>query len=408
MGWVWVSAAAQAAETAKILPKGVSRARVVAVQSSDIIEKYNSDGILEPFTRSLNRTLTTRDYVEREPRLGQLVHALNGVEAGLGDQLLNTELYGRFSLTAREFDLAFERGLTEKVSFGMRIPMIRRTVVARLDAFTTNNAEAIGREIGKLDPELSAGIYDVASQRFDRGFFEQAVFASKGYEVPRDFEKTQLGDIEGGVKRMLYDTKPWLISGLVGGRLPTGARKSLTNLFDSGTGDGCWAFGGQLFQEYQANSYLTFGAMQKAGWFFADTRPRAVPKGPDDALPSLLPEDGQVREVRRQQSPQFEGEISASLGGPTSAWSAWTAIQHAFQAPAKYTGDGDLYYAGLSKGTGFYRTSLELGAGYSTIPAFLAKRFPVPMGLDVIYNSVLRGMNEPLTRYVRLDFKVFF
>lgn len=384
---------------------------MVGVFTADIGEKFNSSGMLEPFAASLNRSVTIQDYVAKEPRLGQLVDALNSLESGLGNRLLNTNLYSDFSLQARQFLFAYEFGLTSRLALGIRAPIVRRTVTASFRAESVNNAAYMAEQIGKLSPELSAGIYDVGAKNFDTAFFQAALFGSKGYEAPASFEKTELGDTEFGAKYKFIDGG---LGGALGAsvqagvRIPTGSAPSLTQVFDTGSGAGAWGVGVQLFQEYKANPYLTLAAMQKVSRHFPDTRRRAVPRNAEDSLPSLLPEDDQVQDVRRSQALAFDGELASTIGVPGSGVTAWSALQISAQGAAKFSGPGELHYAGLSRGTDMRKTALELGVGYSTIPLFLKKRFRVPLDVDALYNVTLNGKNVALASYGRVDLKFYF
>lgn len=399
---------ALAAETAKTLPEKISRFRLVGVNVSPVTEKFNRDGLLETFTAALNRSITIKDYVSKEPRLGILVNALNAMDPGLGDQLLATNLYADFSLEANQYVAAYEYGATSRLSIGIRIPVVKRRVKASLRASTVNNAEYMAAQVGKLSPDVSQGIYDLGSKRFDTAFFEESLFTSKGYEAPYDFEKTQLGDIEMGTKYNLLNHGPFLLSSQIGVRLPTGATPSLTNIYDNGSGDGAWAVGTSFYQELNVNPYLTLGGMQKFGYFVPDTRQRAVPKSPFDSLPSLLPKDGQVQDVKRKQPLQFDTEVSSNLIFGQSGWSSWSALQYSAQGKSSFSGGGNLYYDGLREKTGYRKTAMEVGLGYSTIGAFRRKEFPVPMDVEALYNFTINGHNTPLASYARADLKVYF
>lgn len=408
LGALFALQSLHAAETANVLPQGISRFRIVGVSTGDISEKFNSSGLLEPYTRSLNRSVTIQDYMAKEPRLGQLVDALNNLEAGLGNQLLNTNLYSDFSVQAQQLLLAYEYGINSRLSLGIRAPMVKRTATLSFKATTVNNAAYIAEQIGKLSPEMSAGIYNVGAQTFDTAFFQQALFGSKGYEAPTSFQKSEIGDTEIGGKYKFIADGPLTVSAQSGVRLPTGSGPSLTNIFDTGSGGGAFGVAAQFFQEYKANPFLTLGAMQKVSHYFPDTRKRAVPKDENDSLPSLLPQDGQVREVKRTQGLQLDSEVSSTVGIPGSGVSAWSALQFSAQGAARFSGDGDLHYAGLSKGTEFRKTALEFGLGYSTIPLFMKKKFKLPLDVEALYNVTLNGKNVALASYGRMDLKFYF
>lgn len=404
-----LSTAALAAETAKVLPKGIFRARVVGIDTSDITQNYSESGAFQNYSAPLNRSLTTKDFVKQKPELGPLVGALNSLQPGAGDRLINANLYSDFSMNVQTVLPALEYGLTDEVSLGVRAPIVKRKVTANFRAIGVNNGHALLDQGGTLfTPEMNAGLTQVAGLSFNQRFFEESIFTSKGYVVPHDFEKTELGDVEFGAKYNFYKNAGFYATTQLGARAPTGSTQSMTDIYDVGSGGGSWAVGIQMFQEYEVTSYLTFGGSEKFTQNLPDTRARAVPKNADDGLPSLLPQDGQVQDVTRQQPLLVETELSSTFYLMDKSVSFWGAYQYLTKGEDRFTGAGDLYYQGLSTGTAQEKNAGELGVGYSTIPAFRKKQFSVPMELQALYNTTLSGKNVPTMSYGRMDLIVYF
>ena len=403
-----VTAIAQAAETPLVLPKNINRFRIVGIYTDDIVDKYNADGKLEGMTSSLNRSLTISDFARKEPKLLQLQSALNGLQAGLGDQVMGANLYSDFRTQQQQYLLAYERGLTNQISLGIRVPIVHTTVNARFSAVGINNSSLVAAQIGSLSPALTAGLFDANTKTFNTAFFEQSLFAGKGYEIPHDFDKTEVGDTEFGAKYAFLQGEQVFISGLLGTRVPTGSSPSLSNIFDKGTGAGSWGAAAQLLGEVRPTPWLAFGVAQKATYSFSDTRTRAVPRDDEDSLPSLKPEDGQVQNVTRTQPMLFESEVNAQVKLFDQMISTWTAYQFAAQGETSYSGPGNLDYAVMSKDSSLRATRLEFGLGFSSINLFRKKRVPIPMEVEGLYNTGLSGQNVPLASYSRVDLKMYF
>ncbi len=402
------STLAQASETAKVLPKGVFRFRMVGVTTDPVTNKYNDAGELQGMTYSLNRSVTVSDLAAKEPRLVSLVSSLNGLQPGLGNDLMAANLYSDFSLSATQVMPALEYGVSDRFSIGIRAPIVTRKVKASFSASSINNASAIQEQIGNLSPDLTNGIYSFSTKSFDTAFFESALFTSKGYQPPRDLESTQWGDTRMGLKYNLYAKDGFWFTALAGTRIPTGSNPSLTNRLDGGTGQGNWGIGAQLFQDWEMNPVVTLSSAQKVTHSLPDTRQRAVPRDSADTLPSVRPEDGQVQDVTRKQGLEFEGELASTLTPFGKSWSLWGAYQLLTRGKDTFSGPGNLFYAGLSEGTSVLSHAAELGVGFSTIPAFRDKRFAVPLEVKALYNTVVAGRNTPYASYGRLDLIVYF
>ncbi len=400
---------AKAAESAIVLPQSIFRARMVTAFTEGIGDTYNSNGKLGGLSDSLNNSITANDYAALDPQLAPLIGALNNLEAGLGDSLLNTQLYSDTTMKVETYMPALEYGLTKKLSIGIRVPIVKRKVSSGFSVDTINNAKQISQKVGnKISPDVTAGLKKIEQMNFDQAFFENAIFTSKGYQAPGNFEKSEVGDIEVGGVYNFYNKPQMVRSVQMGVRLPTGTYEAIDNIFDTGSGTGAWGLGAIYLQNYLHSKRLNLGTMAKLVYNFSDTKARAVPLNSDDALPSLLPEDGQVQSVTRRQAVDFISELSATITPKDDAFSFWGAYQFSKSGRDHFSGAGQLYYEGLSQGTEFTKHAAEVGFKYSTIPAFKKKEISIPLEIQGIYNTTLRGTNTPLVNYVRMDMIVYF
>ncbi len=283
---------------------------------------------------------------------------------------------------------------------------MRRSARVSFSARQTDTAAQIKQQVGNLSPQIAAGLQSLAS--FDTAFYENQLFTSKGYDAPRDYDKTQLGDLELGGKYNFYKTDYLHSTVLLGASVPTGAKSDMRNVFDKGNSKETFGLAGQFFQELNPTKNLTFGGAAKLSVFLPDTRERAVPRNEFDSLPSLQPAAGQVQQVRRQRGSQVDTELSADLKFGGDTWEVWSAYQFSQKAADRYSGSGNLNYDGLAKNSEWNMTSGELGLGYSTIPAFRKKAFKVPLEVTLLYSKALSGKNTPLSSYARVDMMVYF
>lgn len=398
-----------AAETASVLPSNIMRARLVSVFTEQIIDSYDKSGKQKGLSHSLNQNLDMKAYAKMNPDLGKLAQALNALEPGLGNNLLNTQLYSETTMSVRQNLAALEYGASEKLTFGIRVPIVNTKITSDFEAVTTNNANAISRKMGKnLSRDVDLGLQKLASQKMNTAFFKSEIFTNKGYKAPSTREETELGDVEMGAKYQFYKSPVRTMAFQVGIRVPTGSTKAIDEVFYQGTGKGAWGLGTLVFHDYQINKNWKMGAMAKTVYNFPDTKKRAVPKDENDSLPSLLEEDDQVKDVERKQALDFESELSATYTFNNPAWETWGALQYSMSGKDQFYGEGDLYYEGLSQDTDFASTDLEVGFLYSSIPAFRKKQAAFPWKIETLYKRSLAGYNTTKVSYVRMDMIVFF
>lgn len=403
--------AAHARETARVLPKGIFRARVVGVSTTGVRDTFNDSGKLQGVGHSLNRNVTIYDLARgadpvTRQNLETLVGTLNRLQTGLGDELARSELFSDVTVRQQIYLGALEYGLTPRLSLGARIPVVRRRIENRFQAQGVNNALAARTSLGNLPPaEVIGGLGALGQKALDTAFFEESLFTSKGYDLPRNFEKTQLGDIEVGGKYELHKSEYFYTSTLVGVSAPTGAPKNIRNPFDTGNSREAWSYAAHLLQEWYPFTRITIGANARLGYSLRDTRDRAVPRGEDDSLPNVLT---QVERVKRQRGAQLDSEVSAYYRFPGENVGLWGAYQYAQKGRDRFYGNGGLYYQGLARNTNYRIHAAELGAEVSTIPNYRRGTFPVPMEVSLLVNRPLRGVNSPMAPYARLDLMVYF
>ena len=399
---------ARAVETALMLPRGISRLRMVGAQTAAIRDQIDMVGTARPIAGALNRNLSLQDYAALDPRVGQLEKAIRSLDPKLADELVSTNISTQFELQGRTALVAYEYGVRDWLNVGVRAPLVMRQGRARFGASTQNNAQAVRARVGALSRDLSDGLDAFAAQALDTAYFQNKLFTEKGYDVPTDFSKTELGDVEFGFKTRFHKNAYSTSSLLVGMRAPTGSLPSRTNLFDRGSGGGAWAAGVQAFNEVYPFSWLTLGSAVRLGHHFPFRMGMAVPKDEADALPSVRPEDGQWRTVTRRLGFEVTGELSATAslyGGRLLAWGAHQFVQRGAES---VRGEDGLRYALLERNTYLDQRTFEIGTGYSSIPDFRAGRASVPFEIQALYNWLVAGRNTPVISFLRVDLMAYF
>ncbi len=405
-----------AIEEARLLPKGISRFRAVGVTASTVDSKFNSAGRVDIVgganvsmdVKDIAATLPTKDKAQ----LLQLVDALNKIKAGSGDSLFNVNTYQDIAVQQNIYGAAYEYGLSDRWNIGVRLRVVQNSVKSSFSAQSTDNIRAIQKSLaqGQQVPNatIHGGLQSVQQKLSAENFTAESIFAAKGYEFPGDSETTDLGYTEVGAKYLLYKDPKWLLSTLWGVRIPTGKDESLTNPLDRGTGGNHWGIGGQLIQNFSVSDYISLAGSVKVDYYLGDAKLRAVPLDENDALPSLLPQDGQVQEVRRKVGTLLQTELAVKTKIPSTHFTVAGAYQYKQKGVDKFEGSGDLYYSGLSRDTNYKAQAMEAQVGFNTIQLYRQGKFRIPLAVEALYNQTFAGMNTPKFSYTRLDLKLYF
>jgi hypothetical protein len=400
---------ASAAEEARLLPAGINRIRVVGVGASTVTRKLNDDGFYTSLGGA-NQTVNMKIMAAGNPKLNELRKTVNSLLGnGAGDNLYTANLYQDISAQQQIMGTAYEYGLSERWNIGVRLRFVRQTVRSSLRVEAVNNAPALRSSIAATsagNSELDAGLAQVAA--LDTNAWENIIFRDKGYDAPSEFTRSNLGYTEVGAKYKIVEGDWHYSSALFGVRVPTGKNPSLKNPLDAGSGANYWGAGLQLFQDFYLSKTLTLSAAAKYEYYPTHTRTLAVPKDANDTLPSLLPEAGQVQNVKRKVGGLIDAEVSTTYEFEGKFVSLWAAYQYRKKAEDRFSGPGDLFYSGLSRGTKLEAFFGETGISFSTISLYRKKKFAVPMVMSVLYNTTLSGFNTPDASYTRVDMKFYF
>ena len=92
----------------------------------------------------------------------------------------------------------------------------------------------------------------------------------------------------------------------------------------------------------------------------------------------------------------------------SSALSIDCGFEAYWKAEDRYQGRQLKDYTYLSADTASYTETLQVGAAYSTIPAFLASTFPLPLDASVNYFWVPRGTNTLQTSFATAELAFYF
>lgn len=409
-GLLCLSNAAFAQEDAAVLPKGIFRVRGVGVATGTITQAYNNDGNRESLMHALNgQVVSTAKLASQNSQLAQLYRALNDLEPGLGDSLFQSTLQAKTEVAAHQYVFAAEYGLTSKLSLGLIVPTVDMSFSnTSFSATNQNNVAAIAARTKGLSG-TTAGVNSFASQMPTTATYEAAVFTSKGYQTPHDFQFRSLGDIEMGVKYQFVniDSGHFMMATKTGFRLPTTSHlKDYRNPLDRDAGDHQLDFASSIISQYAFDPHFSITGSAQYTHQFGDKRDMYVNAPGEDGLPTL--DDAHRDQVQRKLGEKIDTELSASYGIADRQFTLYSAWQFNAKAQDMYSGSKGLNYAALQTDTRELAHRAEFGLGYSTIPLFQRKKFAVPLQAKVAYNTTLAGVNVSDAKYLRLDMIVYF
>ena len=412
---LFFSSEALALEEPSLLPAGISRFRVVGVVTNRVTHQYNEDGVRTP---NAVWRVNAKQMAAAQPQLKGAVDTLNNIRPGLGDNLIFYDVDTGVSVRNQSYVAAYERGISDRMNIGIRVYSMRDQASRYSMPKLVRRGDTAGR-IKQVSPG-AAPMLDIIvegfratpekqlAQGFDTGLRQD--LSSKGYQYPTNFSRFRLSYTEVGGKYLIHKGEKSVTSAMLGVRIPTGQENDITNPFDRDIVGDTWGLGLEMYQSYKLFSFLDLRAAAKGKYLFRKTKQRAVPFVADkEGIPSVMAGSDQIKDTTQGSGTRFDGEVAAVVDVIGSTVTAWGAYQYNHTGELNYSGpDADVFYYEGLKQLSSHSTAAEFGLAYSTIPAFRAKQFGMPLSVEATYNTMLSGVNVPERSYLRMDLKLYF
>jgi hypothetical protein len=397
------------ADNAEVLPKGVKRLSVDSNFYLPIDERYDPDGDTEDAATDFNATLDRSVFED----LGDLEDFFNaylpgslpGGIATIGNSIVSFE----YDVTIVE--LSFQYGITDRLTAGIMIPYwkVENDVSAKVDtsnatlgfnpAFDPSKSfDPMDMTTFQLIPVSLGGIQDDAAATE----LAQHSLAELGYERFETWDDDGISDIEAGLRYQYLKTENWRLAFTGGVRFPTGEVDDPDNLVDRGFGSGAWALLFHLNQDYVGIKNLVLNGTVRYELYLPDKEKLRVPEDvnrPITANKEKVDRDfGDVIELETSGIYEFAEGFKVSL-----------LYRYGFSFEDDVSGDEGFPYESLEDETEQTEHVVMAGLSYSTLPLFMAKRFPVPLEASLSYRNRFAGSNNVFkSEYIGLQLAVYF
>ena len=390
------------ADSAEVLPKGVSRGSVLGKFYFTVDERYDPDGDTEDVAADFNDTLDSSVF----PDLA-LVEAGFGLPAGSAN-IGETDI--SFEYNFNIFEFYYQYGITDKLTFGVMIPYwdVRNDVDASLG---TSNA-TVGKSaflntlapIGFLDtvPLTTDDAQNLIGDGLDINGDGTIDIPGYGYKPIERWSGSGISDIEIGLRYQYLKTEDWRLAFTGGFRLPTGEKDDPDDLVDYPFGTAAWALLFQFSNDYVGVENLVLNATFRYDLYLPDTESKRVPDDVNDVLTNnkeVVDRDlGDIIELEGSAVYHFAEGFNVSL-----------LYQYGFAFKTKVSGDKGYAYDSLEDETDYTEHVGILSLAYSTLPLFQAKKFPVPLTASISYRNRFAGSNNVLkSQYIGFGLSIFF
>jgi hypothetical protein len=390
-------------DTAEVLPKGVSRARIESKFYWPIDKRFGPDGDVEDVAVDANTSLDSGVF----PDLTQLeaFFRLPPDSATFGNSVVSYS----FDLVHSEF--FYQYGVTDKFNVGIMIPYlwITNDVDARLDTATATVGKSprAGRlvPLGATPdavPLVTDDVQRILGNGLDINGDGSVDVPGFGYKRVQTWSDHGLGDIDAGFRYQYLKTENWRLAVTDGVRFPTGQVDDPDNLVDLAFGSGAYALFFHFNHDYIGINNLQLNGTFRYRLFLPDRKVRRVPTSVNQ--PVTMTKVKVDRDLGDEL--EFEGSAAYTLFKGLSVSGQY---QFGFKLKDAVSGPQDLSFKALEDETNWTSHIAIAGVSYTTIPLYREQQFPWPLSVSLLYRNRFAGSNNILkSQYLSLAFAVFF
>jgi hypothetical protein len=398
---LWLSGVAWAGD-AEVVPKGVFKIDVESKFYFPTTKRFNPDGDLEDIAIDFNTSLDSNVF----PGLRQLesVFGLPPGFAKIGDSIVALQL------EFVDLLMSLQYGVTDRFTVGVIVPYYWQTskVSARLDTSratvgknTALNA-LVPLPIPGTKPLTAEDVQALLGKGLDingDGTVDLPGFGFKRFETWSD---NGVGDLEAGFRYQYLKTKHWRLALTSGVRFPTGRVDDPDNLVDSAFGMGAYALPFRVNTDFIGIANVVLHTTLSYDLYLPD---RQVKRVPDHVNQPITANKEEVKRdlgdiVRVEVSGRYTLLQGLSMSGLYEFGAKWKD---------RVSGKQGFAYTSLEEETNWTSHIFIVGLSYTTVPLYLAKRFPVPLITSIAYRDRFAGSNNALdTKFISLQIQAFF
>ncbi|HRK06244.1 MAG TPA: transporter [Pseudobdellovibrionaceae bacterium] len=386
-------------DSAGMLPAGVRSVRVLGY-TTEIERKWDGHGGYRALASGFNKAVNFQDLIEAEAEASdraQLKGYLQAKSIGVTQEVGEAEGQVNARATATVPVLAY--GLSERWTLAAIVPVV----------YTQVNVSTGWRSNSDFQTLLD-GLSKEGQHAKKMSFQERLhnVVATKvagyNYAPLADQQNQEIGDVSLGVKHLLHkdDDVAWVMAARV--VAPTGRISDPNKVVDVAPGDGQWDVGVSTTAEWRISP--RWSSIASAGYMhqMASEKSKRIPFRRNETL---------TPDVDTRVTEKLGDMLSSSAGvkyQPVDAWSIGLQYSLQYKGPDVYRGSAyeAERYEWMSTDTEQELQSAQAGVTYSTIPAFRAGQFLIPLETTLSLASTLGGRNTGKVDLLAWELALYF
>jgi hypothetical protein len=391
-----------------VVPPGV-RALIYRSVWATLDGSYDATGKHSGF--NFAKRLEASKLAPMVPMVGDLTRRLQSIDAGLAQRLDfgQVDANPTADVQANAFGLAY--GLIPGLMIVATVPIMTADIRVNGGYRSTTSMQQTIADLqrrkngGQRDQEIDA-LIQVLQQlpSVSGGNIQAALVQQLGYKPVGDWSARGLGDADVFGHYRFIDESYYKQAVRLGMELPTGRENDPDNLVDIPFGKGNAGTYVQTIHDFPLwNETLTFHAQGKFSYQWASRRTFRLFSDADTPFTS------------EKESLDFQRGHRFSMGNGVSyqvirGLKLVSEYEYSGQFGSSVSGGKKpgYNYSMLTEDTDWKSHSLTVGVSFSTVPLFMAKKFPLPCLVGLNHSRVLSGTNTEGIDMTYLHVEMYF
>jgi hypothetical protein len=226
--------------------------------------------------------------------------------------------------------------------------------------------------------------------------------AGYGYKRIETWSNDGVQDIDLGFRYQYLKTEDWRLAFTGGIRVPTGETNDPDNMVDWGLGTGAYALLFRFNNDYTGIKNFIVNATLSYDLVLPDHETMRVYSDANQPITA------NKEEVDRDIGDLFEADISGTYSF-LEGFSVTLLYHYAQKLKNRISGNQGYYYDALEDETNYTEHEGGISLSYSTLPLYMAKKFPVPFTANLSYRNRFAGSNNRFVMdYISVGFSLYF
>lgn len=371
-------------DSAGVMPKGIRSLRIAGF-TAEVENKYDGSGNIVPLANSFNKPVTWGELIASRSNERERGLLLAGIQAvGVSDGDIMGDAHGLVDARITSTIPVLAWGITDKLTLGVGVPIVysKTTIDTGWEVSPAGQRaidEFYNKGYGAKIDDYRALLMNVVQTKIE----------AYGYKPLTAEERTDIGDVNLGLKYLAYSKNKLAVAIAPKIVIPTGREADVDKVVDLAPGSGLWSAGVSAVTDYSATSKVTLTGSAGYSYQIEGEKSVRVPRSGNETISP---------DVDRHVIKKPGDSVSTSAAAKykiTDLISTGAGYTLAYKNADSYRGSAysPERYSYLERDTWQNMQAGLISLSGSTVPLYKKGKFALPLDTTFSISRVFEGRN---------------